>query len=152
MTGYHIERENTRITRKKKMRCKSDAQESASRSSIPHDQKRNQQRRGDNITEGKGRKKRRVKAVLISSRENFDYTITTTTDDPAAVSAPGGGTYTFTAHQPVACDLLGTVPFFKVPESQAGIVARGDEFPAVGRERERCNCCWMRQHCVCTLT
>ena len=69
--------------------------------------------------------------IISSSRENLDYSITTTADDPTAVTAPGGGTYALTTHQPVARDLLGAVSFFKVPEAQAGIVARRNEFPAI---------------------
>lgn len=86
-----------------------------------------------------------------SSREDLDDTITTTADDPASVTAPGGRTHTFTTHQPVARDLLCTASFLEVPESQASVVARRDKFSAIGGQRKRCNGCWMSQHGVCTL-
>lgn len=89
--------------------------------------------------------------LRCSSREDLDDTITTTADDPASVTAPGGRTHTFTTHQPVARDLLCTASFLEVPKSQASIVARRDKFSAIGGQRKRCNGCWMSQHGVCTL-
>ena len=59
-------------------------------------------------------------------REHLDYTVATSTDNPAAVTAPDGGTHSLTTHQPVTRDFLSAAPLLEIPEPQAGIMTRRD--------------------------
>ena len=71
-----------------------------------------------------------------SPGKNLDNAIAATTNNPPAVLAPDNGTNTLTTHDAMARDILDTRPLLERPEAETGIVARGDEFAAVGRKGE----------------
>jgi hypothetical protein len=89
---------------------------------------------------------------IKSPRKNLHHAIPTTTNHPPAILAPYNSTHALAPHQPVGRNLLRAGPFLQAPEPETGVVARADEFPAVGREREGRDGGGVGEHVVCALT
>jgi len=64
-------------------------------------------------------------------RKDLHHPIPAATYNPAAILAPHDSTDPFSSHKSMAREFLDATPLFEAPEPEAGVVAGGDEFPAV---------------------
>lgn len=78
---------------------------------------------------------RTVRAGGSSPCEDFDDSITSSTDNPAPVSAPHYRADPFASHESMACDLLSAAALFQGPETKACIMTRRNQFSSIRRQR-----------------
>jgi hypothetical protein len=79
---------------------------------------------------------RRPNELATLPGKNLDNAIATCTDNKSPISAPNNAANAFAAHDTMASKLLHANALFKVPESNAGVVACGDCFTAVLAKRK----------------
>lgn len=88
----------------------------------------------------------------MSSGENLDDSITAATNNPPPILAPHDGANALAAHEAMAGEFLHAGALLERPEAQTGVVAGGDEFAAVGGEREGGDGGGVCEHVVGALT
>ena len=89
----------------------------------------------DNITANRLHEFRQ-NAEELSSGKHLDDTVAARADHESAVAAPADVTDAFAPHSPVRYDILSADSLLEGPETDAGVVAGGDGFPAVLGEAE----------------